>query len=303
MTIFAHLDGRLSPFPTNHIEAVKLKTDRYDDDEKCPVCNMTSVKYTANKKCVHCAMSMSITFANMMYMKNNVCKNPPIWEEGGLIFATPTGYKMEIPRDIYNQFLKYGDLVQGDNTYRYTLEPCKKRGHIGVYNGKKCYLCELESANNTELSPRQQALKDKKTWYLPTDACPKCGKVSLRRVTNGQCSTCIDVIPRIAENTSPRQQAIADGQSWYMPTDACPKCGKIALRRVSDGKCKGCVREEIETPEEIMMRDCPDLVITRDDARAMGLKLYRTGKTCVNGHTTWRYVSTGNCKLCINKSK
>lgn len=39
-------------------------------------------------------------------------------------------------------------------------------------------------------------------------------------------------------------------------------------------------------------------LITRKDARRTGLKLYRTGKPCVHGHVSERYVSCGMCFEC-----
>lgn len=39
-------------------------------------------------------------------------------------------------------------------------------------------------------------------------------------------------------------------------------------------------------------------LISRQDARAAGLKKYYTGATCRYGHDAERYVSTGNCVKC-----
>lgn len=42
-------------------------------------------------------------------------------------------------------------------------------------------------------------------------------------------------------------------------------------------------------------------IIDRETARSLGLKMFYTGKVCRNGHLSERYVSTGNCKECLQK--
>jgi len=38
--------------------------------------------------------------------------------------------------------------------------------------------------------------------------------------------------------------------------------------------------------------------VNRQEAVDFGVKRYWTGKPCVNGHTDYRYTSTGNCSAC-----
>lgn len=47
-----------------------------------------------------------------------------------------------------------------------------------------------------------------------------------------------------------------------------------------------------------MARTSPELVLSKVEAEAAGLKLFRTGKLCVNGHDSWRFVSSGGCVKC-----
>ena len=42
----------------------------------------------------------------------------------------------------------------------------------------------------------------------------------------------------------------------------------------------------------------PGEIITRADARAKGLKRYRTGKPCPDGHDAERFVSNSTCVVC-----
>jgi hypothetical protein len=47
-----------------------------------------------------------------------------------------------------------------------------------------------------------------------------------------------------------------------------------------------------------MARSLPEMEITRSDAKALGLKVYRTGRPCFKGHVGWRFVSNGACITC-----
>ena len=100
---------------------------------------------------------------------------------------------------------------------------------------------------------------------------------------------------------SARQKAIAEGEKWYMPTEPC-KNGHLALRRVQNGECKQCTEEAaIRSHVEPIWRSQPDMVISREDAIALGFTTYRTGEPCRRGHTAWRYISTGNCIACLGR--
>lgn len=40
-------------------------------------------------------------------------------------------------------------------------------------------------------------------------------------------------------------------------------------------------------------------ILTRPEAREKGLKTYYTGKTCRNGHDSYRYTQSGTCAQCV----
>ena len=44
------------------------------------------------------------------------------------------------------------------------------------------------------------------------------------------------------------------------------------------------------------------MLIERDVAEAQGLTYYFTGKPCKRGHIDYRFVSSGGCKRCVNRS-
>lgn len=118
---------------------------------------------------------------------------------------------------------------------------------------------------------------------------------------NGKCATCDDIA-----KASPRQQAINAGEKWYTPTKPCKECHQLAPRYVANGTCSGCNpekspdKDQRQTADSIMMRDCPDMVISKADAKLAGFKVYRTGNACRRGHAGYRYVSSGHCTRCVN---
>lgn len=122
-------------------------------------------------------------------------------------------------------------------------------------------------------------------------------------VTTGKCLECALV------GVDPRKAARKAGHRYYAPETACPDCGQCAPRDVVTNRCTGCVkhgraRREVvgdarTTAASRMAAECPDLVLARKDAKALGLTVYRTGEPCAYGHTGYRYVSTGACIACL----
>lgn len=96
--------------------------------------------------------------------------------------------------------------------------------------------------------------------------------------------------------TTPRQHAVAAGDKWYVPTKPCGHCGQRAPRYVANGRCQGC---SLPANTKALMEAAPRAVITRQEAVAMGMIIYRTGAPCKYGHSGYRYVSTCHCVECL----
>ncbi len=126
-------------------------------------------------------------------------------------------------------------------------------------------------------------------YYFTGAACKNGDHAEKRSTTSNRCLNC--------RPESARKLAIKNGEKWYIPEKACRKCGKKAPRRVDNGYCKGC-HEKPESPTSAFMRQCPDIVISRAEAKALGFKVFRTGELCSRGHRAFRYVSTGGCLEC-----
>lgn len=180
--------------------------------------------------------------------------------------------------------------VHGGSPVVYTVTGingcCAQYGAVDDYN-HGVYVGEPASFSDAKLRGFN--------YYWKPQEHPGCGH-SGRTLLDGTCFECA----REKNQVSPRQAALAAGKTWYTPAvgDPC-KAGHMAERRVSNGACKQCEAERAGVPEVPYYEANPDMVISRGDARALGLRYYRTGKPCKRkGHTGWRYVSTNNCVDC-----
>lgn len=126
-----------------------------------------------------------------------------------------------------------------------------------------------------------------------------CGHIGMKTLS-GSCYQCETA--RQEARRTPRQQAITNGETWYQPEsgELC-KNGHNAPRRISNGSCRECeVRCKADNTSPIW-RTSPDLIISREDAKTRGLMVYRTGQPCKRGHSSFRYISTGNCLECMGR--
>lgn len=96
-----------------------------------------------------------------------------------------------------------------------------------------------------------------------------------------------------------RREAKALGLKTYNNGKPCPR-GHIGERRTDSGVCVICRNEKKRLKAWLKRDDIKDehKIISRDDARFLGLIYYYTAKACKRGHHSVRYVSTGICKEC-----
>jgi hypothetical protein len=149
-----------------------------------------------------------------------------------------------------------------------------------------------------EVKAMRELIRSKEGYTLHYEPCTTYGHVRVSSSDGTPCMQCKTAL-------KPRDQAISDGESHYVSTSPCGSCGEITLRSVGDKTCEACeytpgtTEDNRQTPDSIMMSANPDMILTREDANAYDMKVYRTGQQCVHGHNGWRYVSTGNCITCL----
>lgn len=140
-------------------------------------------------------------------------------------------------------------------------------------------------------------------FRLLHDPCKTHGHINITNAADGSCYHC-------SEALKPREQAIKDGHAVYVSTSKCSGCKKLTLRDTETKACEECGHEpgsltsdSRATPDSIMMRDTPDMVISKIDADSYGFKVFRTGEPCNHGHTSWRYVKTNGCITCLRDKR
>ncbi len=260
------------PLPPTPELSKKHNEPMYYSNEFCDKCNNSNpYRYVDTRNCFGCLQRELKN--NLWYMLND-----------------PTGTQ-QIPTTA-------GEAVEYGADHYFTGNACQKAEHAEKLNivTSKCMNCDLRSA-------RQKAIAEGERYYMPETPCDKCHVIAEKRVDNGACSNCKP--PRVQ---SARQKAIAEGKRHYTPEEACIVCEQIAPRSVNNGSCQGChakkPKRRVGAPEHqpsvVLMRDCPDITLGREEARSMGFKVYRTGEYCKKGHTDFRYISTGGCVKCKN---
>jgi len=218
-------------------------------------------------------------------------------------FMTSGGYMQMYPET------REEALEQGARYYHKTPvndNPCRRPGHLVgalIHARTNIHICcsqadftsDYDKAKTNGEPVTQKDAKEKGFdyyWRCAFDI--KCGH-SGKRTIDDKCCFC--ETEKINKEISPRQKAIAAGEEWYMPAlnDPC-KNGHVALRRITNGECKECSkRVERETPVYDLY---PDMIVDRETAKSLGFTAYRTGKSCRQGHTGWRYLANNCCIQC-----
>lgn len=258
--------GASSPYPFSREMAKRKHYKKYTYYKPCPECGGRE-RYVKNDKCVLCA---EYDAADFFYYVTGVMSFNIIgplsthYPPDAKIFNRPPD--REIPVSHRENIEKHADMVRVPRMIARFAEDA-------IRMGLRHY-----------------------TAPFPCEAAGHIGVMTL----NGDCYFC----EQERNNPSPRQAAKLAGEAWYMPTEGCKWCGKMALRRVANGECKGCLEDapgvDLRRSEtSIMMENAPDMVISREDARRLGLKVFRTGAPCRRGHTGFRWVSTGGCLACL----
>lgn len=190
--------------------------------------------------------------------------------------------------------------LHGDRSVYYTITGeaacCAHHAAAAAYNDAVCVHGEPASLD--------AALQRGLDYYWHPEVNPHCGHPGKRNFA-GKCYLCSE-----HKANSPRKLALRSGEIWYMPAadDPCPRGHVGARRRVNNGSCEECEKvaaaaRQAKSAQEVqpINKLVPDLVIDRQAARTFGYTVYRTGKPCSNGHTGWRYVSTGACLDCMGR--
>lgn len=287
--------GIIGTAPWTPKEAAENGRAAYNDRYGCEICgpSQPKMRYVVGNQCVGC-------FTTAMHETFN------LWCQG-----------MPGRPDVFPTSVDAAHAMGVEWCFNHPNHPlvCTGGAHLrrtSIENGH-CVECELIHEQQLAISrgPRAAARRAGLTSYLPNDPCVECGQVVPRSVVTNACTGC-----STKRHSGPRAAARSAGLKRYVPDFDCPECGSRAERNVVTNACSGCNTrakstdahvaakpDGRRTPTSIMVDLCPDMIISREDARANGFTQYRTGEPCRRGHKGWRYVSVGTCIACARGDK
>lgn len=295
MEIYYLPDGRPSGWPVSREVAKQKKRLKYNAGARCGLCNLSSLRFTSNDRCLGCARKQALHLFNIAtgaaYVPDDYGPLRVCSVEGGYESGLSEEQFFEL-RDALHSLGLSGDFSQpvpaakriptsatGCTTF-VRFEPCRRHGHLGIRTPEgDCAECA-----KPRVSPRQAAIAAGETWYAPATPCKRCGTLAPRSVARGECRGCMKNRP-----PSARQAAIAAGETWYGPDTDCRHCGVRAPRRVDNGQCwcryptgRRSAQEAVQ-----LMKDLPEMEIGRDAARSLGFSVYQE-------EGRWRYTLSGH---------
>lgn len=150
------------------------------------------------------------------------------------------------------------------------------------------------------------------TRYMDENGCPKCKNLEVGRYIDGDiCVVCAqldakELWPLWVMGSPDRPEkfatsvlkAVEIGADSYYTDRLCKGGPHFMQPHIKTGRCVRC--EQIKKKTDGPMEMFPDIVIGREEARALGWLTYRSGEPCKRGHIAWRYVSNGGCLDCMN---
>lgn len=225
--------------------------------------------YDADELCPDCQEGPS--GCPRRYVRNDrchLCAQFDAWAFSNVLLAGQLVERQRNPERVRELVDQYGEIARTPG-YSVEKEPCRWYGHIGLKTPEgRCYVCEQGEG----------------------------GAVSYDRQVRDECpGTVIS-----------KEQARAAGMKIYRTGEPC-KHGHRDYRYISTDGCLSCVDAPKRHPEvngsydRQVRRECPDMVIGKDEARAAGMRIYRTGRECKRGHRDYRYISTGHCLACMDR--
>lgn len=154
--------------------------------------------------------------------------------------------------------------------------------------------------------------------YMSLEQCDKCGAQPKGiYIETDECVQCVTKSFLDTWNTwlmgnpgkpdpFPKNQneALSMMVDYYYKPLVCKGGPHLIKTHIKTGKCIACTyskKEESETSK--LMRDFPDMEISKEDAYLIGMNVYRTGMPCRKGHKSWRYISSGACVTCMHPQR
>ncbi len=148
--------------------------------------------------------------------------------------------------------------------------------------------------------------------YMDDQGCKICGTEHVGRyVADNTCVVCAmrdaSEVWKLWKMGSPDRpeifptsaaEAVQKGVDYFYREQLCKGGPHFMQPNLKTGKCVACGKAKGQQSTDLATL-FPDMVLSKDEAAAVGSATYRTGLPCRRGHTGWRYVSSGACIACM----
>lgn len=151
--------------------------------------------------------------------------------------------------------------------------------------------------------------------YMDDGGCKACGQPHVGRyISNNECVNCAlrdaAEVWKLWKMGSPDRpepfplssaQAVDAGVDYFYRESLCKGGKHFVQPHIKTGRCVVCesARRKQSSSATTIMREIPDMVISKESASVLGFDVFRTGGPCRRGHVGWRYVSNGGCIECM----
>lgn len=159
----------------------------------------------------------------------------------------------------------------------------------------------------------EQAILLNATKYASLETCKDCGQTNMYRyVESNECTQCAkkaydetwklwlmgspdrpEIFPKSAD------EALELNVDYYYRERLCEVGTHFSQPNIKTGKCVACKGRKETSEASILMKDYPSMIISREDAKALGSVIFRTGLPCRKGHLGYRYTCSGACIKCM----
>lgn len=154
------------------------------------------------------------------------------------------------------------------------------------------------------LVTREQAKALGLTRFFPGSRCRKAGHLSQRMMSNGGCATCLLIHSEKWQKANPEKMKAAiaawnDANREYVLTKGRERSKANQARTAAAKRTRRAKRLAAKLAARVPdPSDYTGPIVTRVEARAVGLLRFFTGKPCVKNHLSQRTTANGGCLRC-----
>ena len=306
---------REMPLKTTCEAAIFAWQPVYEDNRGCANCGAhTVIRRVKNNECENCILRAAANGPQLWPQTPGGAKNsggtiyyphhnglPRLCQNGPHVLKRSTGTRRCLNcTPLGHDDARLAARKQGRKKFTAPCAACGTEQEHSVVHGKclTCYRTDGVPRSRHEPSARAVARKQGAKSYM--SYCARCHMDRRHSVKHGECQTCYTSAgePRAGRRGRPagaRTAARRAGAAAY--PDHCTVCGEEQEHSPRDGKCVACQKAKADTrrtpdqstpADRAFMQTCPQLIIPRSQALALGLGVYQP-----DTRVGWRYTLSG----------